>query len=322
LIVFVTVPHHGYTVDVLTAGGWPGQPRCVAMHYDRLWRSGRVPRATYILCDIERLTAHERRVAGELRAALLTAGLRCLNDPLRVPTRHGLLLRLHQAWINPFRAWRAEDRPQPDRFPVFLRSDAEHRQPIGDLIEDQAALDAAIEALPAQGFPPSGVLVVEFCGEPIAPGAWSRFGSFRIGDLISTDHCVIEDQWCVKYGTYGLGTEAMAEDEYRRVRDNVHAEALRPAFDLAGIEWGRADHATVGGREVIYEINTNPQVAELKPNRLKRRDETLHLSRARLIEGLVAIDTPEDAEPVPIRPGPLVMEWRQNSKGAGFPWRP
>ena len=39
-------------------------------------------------------------------------------------------------------------------------------------------------------------------------------------------------------------------------------DAVIEAFKLAGIEYGRADHVSVGGREVIYEINTNPDIGQ------------------------------------------------------------
>jgi hypothetical protein len=322
MIVFVTLPHHRYTVAALAADrATPGMPRNESMALGVFLRAASLPRATYVFCDTERMTPHERRMMGEMHALLRGAGMRCLNDPLRVPTRHGLLLRLHQAGINPFRAWRAEEAPRPARFPVFLRADAEHGHPIGGLIADQAALDAAIAALPGQGHAPAGVLVVEFCAEPYAPGAWRKFGSFAIGGAISTDHAVIEDQWCVKYGTLGLSTEEMAEEEYRLVDSNAYEDALRPVFALAGIEWGRADHATVGGREVVYEINTNPHVAALGPQRLKRREDTLRLARARMARQLAAIDG-QEGDPIRIAPGPLVTAWREKSRGAAFPWRP
>ncbi len=322
MIVFVTLPHHRYTVAALAADrATPGMPRIDSMALGVFLRAASLPRATYVFCDAERMSPHERRLAAEMRGLLLAAGMRCLNDPLRVPTRHGLLLRLHEAGINPFRAWRAEDAPRPARFPVFLRADAEHGHPIGGLIADQAALDAAIAALPGQGHAAAGVLVVEFCAEPYAPGAWRKFGSFRIGGACSTDHAVIEDGWCVKHGTNGLATDAMIEDEYREVAENRLAAAVAPAFDVAGIEWGRADHATVAGREVVYEINTNPHVAALRPQQFPRREETLRLARARMARLLAAIDGAE-GEPIPVAAGPLVAEWREKSKGAGFPWRP
>jgi hypothetical protein len=322
MIVFVTLPHHRYTVAALAGDrATAAMPRIESMTLGAFLRATSLPAATYILCDAERMTAHERRLAGEMRALVLGAGLPCLNDPLAVPTRHGLLLRLHAAGLNPFRAWRAEDLPRPARFPVFLRADGEHGHPIGGLIADQPALEAAIAGLPAQGHAAAGVLVVEFCAEPLAPGRWRKFGTFGIGAALSVDHAVIEDGWCVKYGTAGLSDEAMIEEEYRLVEANHYAAALRPAFALAGIEWGRADHATVGGREVVYEINTNPHVAALGPQRFPRREDTLRLARARMARLLADLDSAE-GEPVPVLPGPLVAEWREKSKGAAFPWRP
>jgi len=322
MIIFVTLPHHAYTVAALAQDrDTPGMPKVEAMVFGRFLHATRLPRATYVLCDAERMTGHERRMAAEMRGLILAAGLPCLNNPLRVPTRHGLLLRLHESGINPFRAWRAEDSPRPSRFPVFLRADAEHGHPIGGLIPDQVALDAAIAALPARGHPPSGVLVVEFCAEPIDSGRWRKFGTFRIGPALSTDHAVIEDNWCVKYGTAGLSDDALIEDEFRRVEMNHYAAALAPAFEIAGIEWGRADHATVGGREVVYEINCNPHVAELAPQRFPRREDTLRLARNRMAAALAAIDTPE-GEAIEIKAGPLVAEWRGKSGKAAFTWRP
>lgn len=323
MIVFVTFPQHAGTVAALIKDRQTAfMPRIRSMTLDAFLRAGRLPRATYVICDTERMTSFERRLAAHVRRCLLRAGMRCLNDPLRIPTRYGLLLALHRAGINQHRAWRAEDLPRPGRFPVFLRADSEHGKPIGGLIEDQEALDAAIASLPARGHPVSGVLVVEFCAEPVAPGIWERFGTFRIGEGISCDNLVQEDNWCVKYGTNGLATEAMADEEHRRVRDNVHADALRPAFELLGIEWGRADHAVVGGRDVIFEINTNPHIPPLSPHRLKRREETQRLARQRMASLLAAIDTEEGGEEVAIDPAKPLERWRQRSGSGPFHWRP
>jgi hypothetical protein len=51
-----------------------------------------------------------------------------------------------------------------------------------------------------------------------------------------------------------------------------------------------ADHATVGGREVIYEINTNPYLAPFGPQTRPIREETLRVARERFAAGLHAID--------------------------------
>src|SRR5438067_400423 len=64
------------------------------------------------------------------------------------------------------------------------------------------------------------------------------------------------------------------------------------AGDLAGIEYGLADHTSVGGREIVYEINTNPIIGgslQKYPNELRER--TLAHSRSTLVSNLFAIDS-------------------------------
>jgi hypothetical protein len=319
-ILFLHAAAHGYTLDAVLHGR-DGMPPIRRMTYDAAFRARRMPRLTTVFTDLERLTAHERLLACELRAGLQAAGMRCLNDPARVPTRHGLLVALARAGINPFRSWRADEFPQPGRFPVFLRVEADHRRPVSELLPDQAALDAALAALPARGLALSGVLVMEYCAEPIAPGVWRKCGTFRIGDALSTDHAVIEDEWCVKYGRVGLATEAMMQQEHDDVAANRFAEPLRAAFDIAGIEWGRADHATVAGQEVVYEINTNPSIGALAPQRLPVRDRTLAISRARMAALLHNIAA-GDGRGVPIESGEALREWRRNSRWTRAPYRP
>jgi hypothetical protein len=319
-IHFLHVSPHGDTLEALVQAR-DGVPPIRRTSYHAAFRARRLPRLTTIFADLERLTPHERLLASELRAALMRHGVRCLNDPARVPSRHGLLFALHEAGLNPFRSWRADESPRPGRFPVFLRIEADHRRPVSPLLPDQAALDSALAALPAAGLAPSGVLVIEYCAEPIAPGLWRKYGTFRIGDSLSTDHAVVEDDWCVKYGRVGLATDEMVREEHEDVVANRWAEALRPAFAIAGIEWGRADHATVGGREVVFEINTNPFVAKLAPQRLPLRDRTLAVARERMARQLHAVADGDGARVV-IEHGPALTEWRQNSRWTREPYRP
>jgi len=88
-------------------------------------------------------------------------------------------------------------------------------------------------------------------------------------------------------------TEAMFEEERYAVASNRFAAALKPAFDLAGIDFGRADHGRVGGREVVYEINTNPSFPEPAPQPSPIREAAKAIARARLAELFFAIDTPQ-----------------------------
>ncbi|MGE0725873.1 MAG: hypothetical protein AB7O45_15970, partial [Alphaproteobacteria bacterium] len=249
MIVFLTTATHRYTVKLLVEDelGAP-VPRCRAVSYDTLFRARRAPRATYVFTDLDRLRPWELRVAAVFYRTLRQEGQRVLNDPAGAMQRLELLRTLHDRGINPFTAYPADALPRPARFPVFLRDEDSHLIAWDELLPDQAALDARLAALRASGMPLRGLLVIEWAAEPIAPGIWRKYGTFRIGDAILVDSAVIEDRWLVKYGTIGLSTEAMQREEDAVVRGNLLAEAVRPAFALSGIEWGRADHATVGGR--------------------------------------------------------------------------
>lgn len=294
MIVFLTTEPHRYTVQLLVRGEFGAPvPRCAAVSYETLFRARQAPRATYVFTDLDRLRPWELRVAAEFHRDFRTEGLRVLNDPARAMSRLELLRTLHDRGINPFTVYGADTVPRPARFPVFIRDEDDHRTVWDALLPDQAALDARLEAFRAEGMPLRGLLVVEWAAEPAAPGVWRKYGTFRIGDSILVDHAVIEDRWLVKYGTRGLSTEAMQQEEDGIVRGNLLADAVRPAFEIAGIEWGRADHGTVGGREVVYEINTNPLLGRDTPQRFPARAAMVAFARQRFAEHLHRIDSPE-----------------------------
>jgi hypothetical protein len=248
----------------------------------------------------------------------------CLNDPARVMCRYELLRVLHKAGINPHTSYRAVDQPLPERFPVFVRFEADHRAPISELLPTQATLDTKLTELRAAGVPLRGAIVVEYTSEPIAPGIWQKFGTFRVGNSVLVDHAVAEDRWLVKYGKKGLATGEMFEAERAAVVSNRFAEELRPAFEISGIEYGRADHATYRGRQVVYEVNTNPNVEPLTRQRSPIRDATLQFARQRMAQHLWEIDFGNGSR-LRFHAGRRLLEYRRHysslhSKGAPATW--
>lgn len=292
MIVLITAPDHGFTVKCFADGtyGFPA-PEIRAANYAALWRAAKVPRATYIFADIERLSAWELLLASDLYRVMRQAGLNCLNNPAYVMARVELLQALHAAGLNSFTAWRADERPRPSRFPVFVRSEADHSLP-GPPIIDQHRLDSVLADMQARGIPRRGKLVIEICAEPYGRGLWAKWGTFRIGDVLSVDHIGVDDKWLVKFGDHGKLTEEAIRDEHDAVSSNRYAAALRPFFDIGHIEFGRADHATVRGSQAVYEINTNPFVGPYVADRHPLRRETQRIARERLAAGLAEIDTP------------------------------
>jgi len=218
-------------------------------------------------------------------------GLRCLNDPARVMCRLELLQTLNCVGFNPFNAMRADERPLPARFPVFLRYEDNHLKPLSSLLHNQQELERELTGLRAAGVPLRGILVVEFCAQPYSNGLWHKWRTLTVGANISVDHIAVDDNWLVKYGVWEKLTDGAIVDEHEAVKSNRFAAVLEPAFDMAGIDYGRADHATIDGRTIIYEINTNPYIGPYVPDPNPLRRVSQNLARQRLAAALDAVDT-------------------------------
>lgn len=292
MIVLITTRGNGYTLKSMVDGtfGFP-LPKFRPTHYERLFGAWSVPRATYIFGDLERLAPWELRLASELYRTMTEAGLTCLNDPARVQGRAELLTALWKKGLNPFGVWRADTEPRPERFPVFIRSENDHAKADATLHHDQEALDAALKALRDRGMPLRGLLVVEQASEPYADGLWAKWGTWRIGDQIICDHIAVDDTWLVKVGDHAKVSEEIARDEHDAVTTNRFAGEIAGAFNVSGIEFGRADHGRFGGRTIVYEINTNPYIGPFVADRNPLRHETQKHARGAIAAALQAIDT-------------------------------
>jgi hypothetical protein len=322
MIVFLTTRGNGYTLQSIAKGtfGAPTPPFRLA-HYAQIFRRTHLPRATYVFGDLERLADWELRLVSELYRAMTEAGLRCLNNPARTMARVELLASLESAGINPFRAYRADDRPKPKRFPVFVRSEYDHLPARPELHDTQNELDRVLEALRATGVPLRGQIVVEQCTEPVREGLWAKWGLYRIGEEMVLEHIAVDDTWLVKIGDHKKKDPGIVEDERAAIRSNRFAAELRPAFDIGGIEFGRADLGVVGGKPVVYEINTNPSLGPFKRRKvLSTAAETNLYARGRIAKALAAIDTQERGL-VRIPPSPLIHRVRWWSIGFATPRR-
>ncbi len=173
-----------------------------------------------------------------------------------------------------------------------MRPENDHTKASDTLYADQAALDAALEAMRARGTPLRGLIVTEQVAAPYSDGLWAKWGTYRIGARTIVEHIAVDDRWLVKYGQHALINDAVAADERDAVGTNRFADALAPAFDAGAIEFGRADHAVVNGRTVVYEINTNPSLSRFVPDPIHIRRETQLIARTAIADALAAVDTP------------------------------
>jgi hypothetical protein len=323
MIILVTTPGRNRTVQCMRDGTFGVKvPDVRTTDYDRLFRAWSVPRATYIFTDFERLYPRELKAAADLYRRLKAAGMRCLNDPALAMSRAELLTMLERRGINPFGVHRADTGPAPRRFPVFIREEMGHVKASPDLFHDQAALDRALRGLQASGTPLRGQLVIELAAEPYADGLWAKWGTWRIGEAMVVEHVSVDDTWLVKTGDKSKLTDVIAAEEDDAVFTNRFAAELAPAFELAHIEYGRADHGRFCGRPVLYEINSNPYINPLLPTKANpRRSESRLFSRRRIAESLEAIDTPRGGR-VSLRNWRDILPWSEASRKARPSLRP
>ena len=266
-----------------------GRSKIRILTYDRLISSKRLPPATYVFSDIDRLSLWDRELAAIYYRALAEGGFPVLNDPAQVKTRFALLRSLHEAGINDFNVYRAGEATATVRFPVFLRRESGHGYPLSGLIESADDLARAIEGAVADGVPVDAILVIEYCAEPVEPDLFRKLAIFRIGQAMVPHVCVHDDNWLVKYGKMGIATPALYDDELRIIRENPFAEELKHAFDIAQIDYGRADFGIVDGRVQIYEINTNPHLTPGDSHPSAQRMESQRLFWDKYIDAVQAL---------------------------------
>jgi hypothetical protein len=300
MINFVVLGGHGYTFKAVfqPSRGIRRLPMRL-LPYRHLFGRAKHGPGIWIFCDLERLAPWELRLAAEAAKLLREAGFKVMNDPARAAWRYELLLRLHAAGFNEFRAWRAVDGVPPARFPVFVRAESNHSMPLTDLIETPDALAAALSTAAAHAIPLRDLLVVEYQAEPIAPGVFRKFAAYRFGERIVADHMVHDITWIAKHGNDDAWSDERYAEEAAYVRDNPHAGELMRAFEIAEIGYGRADYGLVGGKVQVWEINTNPHLPVGDPTKAPpQRLEATNLARENRLAAMRELDVEIEGSPI------------------------
>lgn len=291
--------------------------------YPLLFARRSFPRATYIFSDFDRLNFWQLECAAHLYRQLSAAGCRVLNDPACALQRLPLLRRLHRSGINSFSAWPADEPEAVDRFPVFIRTKSAHRGNLTDLLGDSQAMHAELSRLVAAGYPVNDLIIVEYRAEPVVNEVFRKYSVYRLGNRYVAAPSVHERNWTAKMGEDGVaGAEGYAEDLIT-VRTNPHKETLQRAFEIAAIDYGRADFGLVDGRPEIYEINTNPMMHAAGSHPFADRAEALQISAEALHAGLQDLDTVSGGPKIRIAPPPLLSKkGRRYSLFPGYLWLP
>jgi hypothetical protein len=291
-------------------------PLCRVENYDQFLRKKKIPCGVYIFTDIERLTSYESRVVAEAYRVLAGDGrCRVLNNPARVMSRYELLRNLREEGINEFDVIRADERRWPERYPVFLRHEQDHGRPLSrELIHDREKLAMALKQVRTEGISLRGLLIIGYAAEPFEEQWFRKFNTFRVGGEVFAHHVVAEDSWVVKYGKENVDSpdkNKIFEQEF--VKGNWSADLLRRVFEIAGIEYGKADWGIVGGKVQVYEINTSPCVSGDPGSSSPLRRATLAMSTKKLCESLAVLQNGTQQGKVEIR-GKLLDEWRSGKK--------
>jgi hypothetical protein len=289
MIRFVLTRGHRYTLKDVRRDSTA--PRISLMYYDELLRGRFLKRGTYVFTDVDRLSYWDVELSAQAYVQLRDAGVKVLNNPARLKTRYPLLRALHDAGLNDFNVYRAEEDYACARFPVFVRKVHGHREPLSDLLHTLEEVNRVIESAVNCGTPLANLLVVEFAAEPFRPGLFRKFAAFRIGDEIVPHISVHDTSWLVKYGQNGIAGEELYQEELQMLQANPFREQLRRVFDLAQIEYGRADFGFYRGRLQIYEINTNPHVAAPGRHPSPIRERSLRHVWKFYLDALRAIDS-------------------------------
>ena len=287
MIFFVVTPEHSYTLDALLEACPDPTPGVVS--YEQLFAATSLPPATYVFTDLDRLPKWGVRKAAKLYRELHAGGARVLNDPARVMSRYGLLRALYRRGLNSFNAYRLEEDLMPERWPVFLRAEGDHDAPLTDLLHTPDQLRGEINRWVESGLPVSSLLIVEYAAEPVRPGLFRVLTIYRLGETYVADCCSHDDQWVIKHGKSGIAPGELYDEELVIVRDNLFEAALRPVFELAGVDYGRADFSLVNGKVQTYEINTNPHVGFATEHPFPVRQETYKVFRRKFFDALARL---------------------------------
>ena len=262
-----------------------------------------------IFSALDQLTEPEQEAVGLLRDRI--AGqlpqARLLNDPRRSLLRAAVLDRMAAEGLNRFRAYPARAHRDVSRFPVFVRGVFEHTGSLTGLLQNPEALRNALRRLRVRGHRLADLLVVEFCDTSDRDGIFRKYSAMRVGDAIVPAHLLAGRHWMVK-AENAERTLPLAREDLAFVEQNPHESWLRRVFDLAGVEYGRADYGVLDGRPQLWEINLNPTIGR-RPGKARRQmdpevaevwERSRELAAARLREAFVRLDCGAPGDPVTV----------------------
>ena len=223
--------------------------------------------------------------------------------------RFELLELLGESGRNRFRAVRATEVSALQHFPVFLREADEHTGPLTELLHDRREVERALVWVRMKGYRLRDLIAVEFCDTSDEAGIFRKYCAYNVGGRIVPRHVTCGRGWMVRHGTAQVD-DANIQEEREYMRSNPHEAWLHETFELAGIDYGRADYALLDGQPQLWEINLNPTVGRVlhpRPGhqRLPEHIRALRQPARRAFyeqfqDALEAIDQPQGGDSIEI----------------------
>lgn len=273
--------------------------------YEHLTEDTQLRPGTYVFTDLERLSPVELQAAARVFDQLAESRdrVQLLNDPTRAARRYELQRRLHHAGVNRHRLYRIENRAEIRRFPVFLRRENDHAGAVSPLLPTQRELERWIGRAIIGGCPPENLLIAEFFDTADADGVYRKYGTFIIGGEVIPRHIWFGRHW--EQNEAELIEDRFVKEERDFTRSIPHEAAIRKAFSLAALDYGRADYAFADGSVEVWEINTNPVPVTLPKRIQPERLAVLADGIEGIRKAFEALDTVADEGPsIRVRIGP------------------
>ena len=266
--------------------------RVELLPYEALMRQASPRPGTYLFSDVERLDPEQTQRLTDLWERLSEArGFRLINHPSRSMRRYELLRTLYERGSNQFDLYRLSDGRTPERFPVFVRHENDHRGSRTPLLHGPLELEEAVRELRGRMDSLEGMVAVEFCDTSDSSGVFRKYSAYFVAGRILPIHVMFSRHWMVK-NSVGRRWRELRE-ERACVEGNPHAVRLREIFRLARIDYGRIDYGLLGGAIQTWEINTNPTLLpNRRPGLRRRRVRRLFLEQFR--SALTELDAPND----------------------------
>ena len=297
MIYFLVTQKHGYTMRSFI-NFWAKElaHRIKVVSYEYLIHAKSLKYGTYIFSDIERLTPEQAKILTEIWEDLASVqkGVRLLNHPTLSFRRYGLLRTLHEKGFNNYNIYRLTECRIPKKFPVFLRSENDHKGPLTPLLKTPGALSSAIEEISRENSLEDKVMI-EFCNTTDLNGIFRKYSAYIVGERIFPQHMMFGREWILKNVENLAKKKAELYEERHYLRNFPHKHQLKEVFQLAGINYGRIDYGLLDEKPQIWEINTNPALMNISSD-VPKCSSTRTQFVQQMISALEAVDCEDDTK--------------------------